>query len=62
VSLTEPNRMRLVAYLRKAAPFHAADPDAWRWRQMAGDAVKRRVRLGPQKARVLQFSKTRNAR
>jgi hypothetical protein len=54
--------MRLVAYLRKAAPFHAADPDAWRWRQMAGDAVKRRVRLGPQKARVLQFSKTRNAR
>lgn len=53
MQLTEQNRLRLVAYLRRAAPYHAADPVAWCWRIKAGEAVKARVRLGPRKAAQL---------
>jgi hypothetical protein len=52
-ALSESNRQRLVAYLRRIAPYHAADPVDWLFRVKAGEAVKRRAAQGPRKGRVV---------
>ncbi len=49
------NTTRLAAYLRRSADYQAADPEGWRWRQMAGDAIKKRIRQGPRKANVFSL-------
>jgi hypothetical protein len=58
VTLSYENERRLESYLIRSAQYRASDPHAWRFREMAGEAVKRRVRQGQRKAAaLLQFPK-----
>lgn len=58
-ALSEPNRLRLIAYIVRTAPVHAADPLDWLRRVKAGEAVKARVRQGPQKVACVVLHLTR---